>query len=207
MNDDRLNALLRLAIEAEALDAPAPRAVPRARKGAVILRRIGGWMAVAAAATLAFVVVLGRVGSPGPTPPLATSAGPPTVMPAPTKGEPAMLLALFRGADSACECVVWREAHFGGRAIGDVAPSELVEAVLKDPCAASRGDLLLVVGLQGPREHLPPTQEAARVLANCLATGTDHCGEDVGCNGAGAASCIPAGVSIATGTLAMNTRP
>lgn len=202
MRDEQLLNLVRMASEARewedhlARAGDAPCRVPRAQGLGMLL---GLAACVALAACLTLLVWLGASTSPAPTPgpqpgPLASTDAMPR--PPAARGEPSMVLALFQDPEAQCECFVWREASFGERNMSDVRPSELLAAALKDSCSLQRRGTVFVVGLQGPREQLPPTREAARALASCMAGGTETCGEEASCYGAGAVGCVPSGVRV-----------
>lgn len=212
MNDREINTLLRMAMEAEALEA-GPVTTPR---------RVTPWgrvglIAAGVAAAVVAAAWLRPNPTPTPLPPVARNDVPaPAVEPA-LADEPApataggasggsMILALFRHPETRCECVVWRESPFAGRKLADVGRTELIAAALRESCDPRGGDLLLVVGLEGPREYMPPTKEAARALASCLVSGTTTCGEENSCYSAGAMQCVPEPVNVVTETLAMAPR-
>lgn len=200
MRDEQLLSLVRMAAEARewehqlSLPAEAPSRAPRGQGLGTLL---GLAACVALAACLTLMVWLSP--GPGPTPgpqPGPFSATDTVPKPPAARGEPSMVLALFQDPDTQCECFVWREASFGGRSMSDVRPSELLAAALRDSCAPQRQGTVFVVGLQGPREQLPPTREAARALALCMAGGTETCGEEASCYGAGAVGCVPSDVRV-----------
>lgn len=200
MRDEQLLNLVRMADEARAWDeqiahpAETPRSAPRAQ-GLGSLLGLAACVALAACLTVVAWLAPTPTVTPGPVPgPRASTDGVPA--PGPAGADSSMVLALFQDPESQCECFVWREASFGERNMSDVRPSELLAAVLKDSCSPQRQGTVLVVGLQGPREQLPPTREAARALASCMAGGTETCGEEASCYGAGAVGCVPTGVRV-----------
>ena len=200
MRDEQLLNLVRMADEARAWDeqlahaAETPRRAPRARELGPLLG-LAACVALAACLTVVAWLAPTPTATPGPVPgPRASTDGAAT--PGPAGADSSMVLALFQDPETQCECFVWREASFGERNMSDVRPSELLAAALKDSCSPQRQGTVFVVGLQGPREQLPPTREAARALASCMAGGTETCGEEASCYGAGAVGCVPTGVRV-----------
>ncbi|MCE7973340.1 MAG: hypothetical protein DYG92_03295 [Leptolyngbya sp. PLA1] len=202
MRDEQLLRLVQMATEARewddqlSLSGEAPSHAPRGQ-GLGILLGLAACVALAACLTLVVWLDPGSPTGSGPgsvpRPRASADAAPGPVR---VQSDSSMVLALFRDPESQCECFVWREASFGERNMSDVRPSELLAAALKDACSSQRQGTVFVVGLQGPREQLPPTREAARALASCMAGGTETCGEEASCYGAGAVGCVPSGVRV-----------
>lgn len=191
MNDRQLEQLLRMAREVEVLEQP------EGRSG----RWVGLGVAMAAAVVLGVFAVLALRGEPEVPRRIVKQTAP--VEPAHPGGMVSMVVAMVTDPVTQCECVVLREASFGGRDIATVGRSELLQAVMPGMCADSRGDLL-VVGLQGPRESLPSSKEAARALVSCLAPSTQGCGEAGSCYPGSALDCLPGSVSVVAETLALS---
>jgi len=206
MNDDQLSTLIRMAVEAERLESPLHiehfRAVPPVRRS--VLWKLAP-LAAAAAVLLAVMIVPRFMSQPESPDEIAINTDPapvlaPEVVVAKPSAEGSMLVAVYREADDRCGSVVWVKDAFAGRAMADVSRTELVEAALKGRGDARTG-LMLVVGLQGPREMLPDSHAAAEALAQCMTV--ESCGVEAPCYAATALGCLPSNVRIVTETVGM----
>lgn len=224
MRDERLLELVSHAVQAEALErsaheiGEAPEAIPMIRVRVEQPREAAWFKPLAAGLAAAAAIAVGVFwpsGSPqpmtpvGPGPVAATTDAAPAVEHAPEvriarsehgAGSAAVLLAVFRQADSRCDCVVWEPDAFGGQTIDELDASELIEAAWRHRCAET-GDLMLVMALDGPRELLPRTAEEAIALAACLSA--EECGPEPACYETHAPSCLAPGVVLIAETLAL----
>lgn len=182
MNERDAQRLLEMAHEAERLERDLSGAMGDASpllegRGRGVLRgsstRWGYWRA-AIAACAAFVLVFGaswlqRSMSKGTVTTIASRGG--------HKAKPAadhatMLIALFAGdeqsnaAEPECWCLQ-RFAPVSGGDVASMAPEELIAASMERACVTSPRQVV-VIGLSGPREHLPASDDEARSLAKCL---------------------------------------
>lgn len=226
MCDERLLELVSHAVQAEALERSAheaddaPEAIPMIRVRVEQPREAAWFKPLAAGLAAAAAIAVGVFwpsGSPqtvtpapvAPGPVAATTDAAPAVEHAPEvriarsergAGSAAVLLAVFRQADSRCDCVVWEPDAFGGQTIDELDASELIEAAWRHRCAET-GDLMLVMALDGPRELLPQSTEEAIALAACLSV--DDCGPVPACYETHAPSCLAPGVVLIAETLAL----
>jgi|GEM_PF-6124484 len=89
-----------------------------------------------------------------------------------------MLIALFAGDESSnattpeCWCLQ-RIAPTAGGDVVTMAPEELLAASMEQACVTSPTQVV-VIGLSGPREHLPASDDEARTLARCLLGDEEH---------------------------------
>lgn len=212
--DDNLATLLRMAHDVEAFEqagefrlthaSATPRELARVRSG----MRLHLAFAVAAGLALAagaWISLRAVMTAPVPTPQAVAKSSPDGHhRPAPSGSSSngrsidqarAMVLAVFRGDNSECGCVVWREAPFASRDLADVSRTELIDAAMVGRCSPP-GDLLLVMGLKGPAGALPPNVAAAEALASCVTGGPEACGVDGPCYAANAMRCLPENVAV-----------
>lgn len=215
--DDNLATLLRMAQEVETFERAGElhlthaSATPRELTGVRSGMRLHLAFAVAAGLALAagaWISLRAVMTVPAPKP-QATGESPVVVRPVParvaaTGSTPngrsidqarAMVLAVFRGDNNECGCVVWREAPFASRDLADVSRTELIDAAMAGRCSPP-GDLLLVMGLKGPAGALPPNAAAAEALASCVTGGPEACGVDGPCYAANAMRCLPENVAV-----------
>jgi hypothetical protein len=174
-SDTQLEALLRLAHEAEAIDPPAPRlrlADAAARPAPVFGRAL--WTALGAAACIGLLAAWAAINRvPAPTParpsPIAgaiTAPGPAAVI---VPAVSAVVMSITEGSPGEVRCVRWttRPEAWGDRKLEDISPEELQSAGLAILCDAD-ARRVLVVGMQGPREKLPADDLSAARLAQCV---------------------------------------
>jgi hypothetical protein len=226
MRDERLLELVSHAVQAEALERSAhdidkaPETIPMIRVRVEPLRQAKWFKPLAAGLAAAAAIAVGVFwpsGSPQPVTPAPVAPGPvatttdvaPAVEHAPEvrlarsergEGSAAVLLAVFRQADSRCDCVVWEPDAFGGQTIDELDASELIEAAWRHRCAET-GDLMLVMALDGPRELLPRSAEEAIALAACLSA--EECGPVPACYETHAPSCLAPGVALIAETISL----
>lgn len=221
MPNDRIDMLLKMAAEAEGLDA--------ARAGSAGPAPVTWWrVGLAAAAALAATVGYQTFLRPTPAP-IVPPLGPSLTAMATPADEAAlneiieahqremarlpdappddasatgraMLLAVFRDATDTCGCVVWEEWPVEGRPLAEVSRAELIDAAMNQKCAGA-SDLLLVMALQGEAADMPPSPAAAEALASCVTSGPERCAVDSASYATNAMSCLPSGVSVIAETL------
>lgn len=138
------------------------------------------WRTLAMAASLTLVSGLVAWGvsrwsspPPAPTPPGPIAVGPKALSPA-TIDPPApsadgsVVLAIAQSAEGEVECVRWTDHEFtNGRRLDQIDPSELRDVGLALSCRAAP-HRLLVVGLQGPANQLPRSDDQALQMARCM---------------------------------------
>jgi hypothetical protein len=138
------------------------------------------WRTLAMAASLTLVSGLFAWGvsrwsspAPAPTPPGPIAVGPRA--PSPAKIDPpapsadgSVVLAIAQSAEGEVECVRWTDHEFtNGRRLDQIDPSELRDVGLALSCRAAP-HRLLVVGLQGPANQLPRSDDQALQMARCM---------------------------------------
>ena len=161
MNDRQLEALVRMALEAERLEASAPPASAVAA-GRWRLAWLGAGLAAAAAVAIAFIVVFPRAPSPIAIVPVDRPAVAGAIP------EQSVVFAIFREADGECSCIQTHEPEWeGGRRLADVGRSELLDVVFRDPCTTALQHVL-VVAVSGKAGTVPATSADAERLAAAL---------------------------------------
>lgn len=187
MDERRLTSLLHMAREAEAFD--------RELNGAGAIRHTAGktrarrdvvgraiWVSLASAACLALSVTVMqhmKIVPPNPNPSRAMihKANPDRAVNSPaaaSQDRQTMLIALYRGDDGRgatcpdCWCMQrWvpeldSEHELTGAASDEMICASMARSCVKDPAH------VVVVGLSGPPESLPATDDTAREIAICL---------------------------------------
>lgn len=178
MRDEELEALVRMAVEIDALEEAA--ADERgAREGA---RRRPRVLAVGAALAAGLAVAaLGwlRPGTPPAAPapiPVAIGGGEApdrAAAPVAASVDPWVVLAIFSGWNGECRCLHVSTSEPGrGRPLESVGSAELLAMAFESPCSASV-ERLVVLGIAGPEEGLPATHAEAEALAACLGPGAE----------------------------------
>jgi hypothetical protein len=216
MNDKDLSALIRMAMEAERLEEPAPLrltwARPEREETAARLRTmVTGIATLAAAACLGFAALVWMKPA-SPTQPLAHQGG---ATPAPevseatvpvvelAKAEPevgSVIMAVFRDADDRCSCIQINEADFKGR-LSEVGQAEILRTALANACHENPRQVL-VIAMQGPRHELPSTTAEAELLAAAMHEEANSCADDAMCISSRAVAYIPSSVTVLTSTMA-----
>jgi hypothetical protein len=228
MNDRRINDLVRMAMEADELEADAQSpdrhlagaidAVPSGRSGS-----LRGWWAGAAlaAAGIAVVVALpfftghaskpgativeGRLGVPGPKGTIEVVSPAVVVNTALERVDPGtvercVVVAIFRDDHGRMNCVKSKPHEWSeNRCLGEVSSQELRRVVVGQGCSSS-ADQALMVALAGPQRSLPKTEADAMGLATCILG--SPCENDPRCLANAAAECVPAEVSVKIETVA-----
>ncbi len=213
MDERDLNALIRMATEAEQMEQDSSRSFQWARARAsrrdVLMQRLTGIGGLAAAACLALMVVAWlRAPQATPAPaPVAIHAEihneKPAVAKAPEQGS--VMLAVFHDADDRCSCVQLRQDAFGkGRDLTQVGGSELLRAAFAGSCHENP-EKVLVIAMSGPKDMLPRSTAEAEVLATCV-TEYGRCDGDSGCYATHAASYLPAGVTVVAESMGMGSQ-
>ncbi|MCC6322196.1 MAG: hypothetical protein IT438_12255 [Phycisphaerales bacterium] len=115
-----------------------------------------------------------------------------------------VVLAIYEDAGGVVRCVRWREHDFGGRDISAVRPGELAAVTYGSQCVVGP-HRLIAVGLSGPRDQLPTTEERAQAMAQCIIGGNNPTGCDIEPSAASSStlSCLPNGLKVMVETLAM----
>jgi hypothetical protein len=214
MDDTELLQLARMALEAEDLGAEGAGAPPRLRlagAGPSYVRafRFAGGL-IAAAAALAFVVVIMAPRPQGPlTPPIANRSSALPDEPAVTIAEAApapdqtMLLIVYQDPDGACDCAQWKNPLWArGKRLTDVGRKELLDTVMHEACSTS-AERAVVFAVSGPQDSLSKATHAMEQVANRLASiPTWH--EDLSAYANAALTDLPKGTTVAATSLAMN---
>ena len=127
-----------------------------------------------------------------------------------------VLLAVYRGSTSACECLAWRVTDDPRLA---QASTDVLSQAIASPCR-DNAQGVTVYAVRGPRHLLPFHEEDARMLADCLATNPEDCftpegalehiaGRDAGSSenswsdlaASALAMCVPQGLSVTSTTM------
>jgi hypothetical protein len=216
MDERDLNALIRMATEAEQMEQDSNRSFQWARAKSsrrdVLMQRLTGIGGLAAAACLALMVVAWLRAPQGTTPVPANVAVKPEVhadkpviakAKAPEQGS--VMLAVFHDADDRCSCVQLRQDAFGkGRDLTQVGGSEMLRTAIAGGCHENP-EKVLVIAMSGPKEMLPRSTAEAEVLATCVAE-YGRCDGDSGCYATHAASYLPAGLTVVAESMGMGSR-
>ncbi len=213
MDERDLNALIRMAAEAEQMEQDSNRSFQWARAKSsrrdVLMQRLTGIGGLAAAACLALMVVAWLRAPQGttPTPSNVTihtekHTDKPAV--AKTAEQGSVMLAVFHDADDRCSCVQLRQDAFGkGRDLTQVGGSELLRAAFAGSCHENP-EKVLVIAMSGPKEMLPRSTAEAEVLATCVAE-YGRCDGDSACYATHAASYLPAGLTVVAESMGMGS--
>jgi hypothetical protein len=126
-------------------------------------------------------------------------------VPPPTPGadDAAVVLAIFEDAGGIVRCVRWHEHDFGERGLEHVRRSELLAATYGDSCVVGP-HRLIAVGLTGPRDELPNTEERAQAMAQCIiGSQKGTCDIEPASYNSKSMTCLPHGLKMMVETLAM----
>ncbi|MBX3376721.1 MAG: hypothetical protein KF678_06930 [Phycisphaeraceae bacterium] len=191
MDDRRLEALVRMAVEAEALEREA---APLRLVGAPVRRRpwlipLATAMAAAAAAVTLVTLVLPSM---NPAPPVRlTDGSSPTHVETPREltgdtmpgfdkplaartvsnrddDEASVVLAFFEGLDGRCTCMHIQDEEWDIAELAEKHRGELLDVAYRSKCGTATPNLL-VVAIAGKRDALPRSPEQAEALAAELA--------------------------------------
>ncbi len=221
LNNERIEQLLRTAHEVDRLDDELSHGPSGGHR--VVLRRIGWGTGVAIAAGLAIVATIsltqratttptraGEQASAPKTAPIDRGATeiaqrpitPESPTPETTEGRSGVLLAIVGHADGSLRCVNWSANPFQGRALSELRDDELKSMAMAMQCF-NPAERLLVVGVEGPANRLPMSDERAIELARCVLA-SPGC-EDGSFNPGVCAttSCLAADVSVRVKSVAM----
>jgi len=117
-----------------------------------------------------------------------------------------VVLAIFEDASGIVRCVKWREHDFGAGGLADVRPGDLSAATYGQHCVVGP-HTLIAVGLTGPRDELPTTDERAQAMAHCIVGGANgekgRCETEPSSYNSASMSCLPHGLKVMVETLAM----
>lgn len=201
MDDKQLTTLLTMAREAEALehelaregeDAQAGREVPSSgrRRSRVRTRAVGGvaMLVVFLAAIGAVVLARSLAGKPGMSDPTRQAR---SGLVDPKSLTQHMLIALYRADDDKaspgatcpeCWCVKrWKPELKNGKDLASVGGDELIGASIERSCVGDPARMV-VIGLSGPADALPKSDDQARDVAMCILDKTgDGAVQPVGC--------------------------
>ncbi len=210
MNDRQLENLIRMALEAEALEASAQ---PARRPRPPAWRRAAGGLAAAAclagALTIAFQAHWNKT-TPAPIPNstqggIASGTRPVTItqIEAPDAETDSIVLAVFRDNGEEDPCVQMELGSFcGARNLADIDRTELLLTAFENACTPTPGQVV-VLALSGPRGTLPRNQEEAAALASCIIDAPDACAADGACVAQRVRRYLPPDVSIVAESLAL----
>lgn len=222
MNHHQLESLIRMAFEAERLDAasaPAagPRVHRRARKVDISPLALG-----LAAALLVFATTQGPTISPvaAPTGDLKSVVAPdaarshevsvchlPAMDDGPTRvetfeprvSEPSTLVAILRTWSADCDCLAWRVHEWrDGSLLVDVAPGETVRIELASADQPSIQQVLLLAVAKNRGTLAGVTRNEANELLDCLNSRPLAMGSDIepAAYASSVASCLPPDVTV-----------
>lgn len=114
-----------------------------------------------------------------------------------------VILAIYEDAGGVVRCVRWREHDFGQRDLSKIRPGELAAATYGSQCVVGP-HRLIAVGLSGPRDQLPLTDEGVQAMAQCIIGGqTSACDIEPASYSNASISCLPRGLKVVVETLAM----
>lgn len=187
MDDRRFETLVRMAVEAEALEQSA---APMRLVGVSTRRRswlvpLATAMAAAAAAVTLVTVVLPSMNPPAPI--RMTEDTSPNHADAPTEltsnaltgfekplevrtvsdgpdDEASVVLAFFEGIDGRCQCLHIQDEEWDSDELAQKRRGELLEVAYRSKCGSATPNLL-VVAIAGKRDALPRSPEQAEALA------------------------------------------
>jgi hypothetical protein len=220
MNEKDLNALIRMAAEAERLEEPAGARFEWARADGAerqlrVRKMITGVATLAAAACLGFAAISwlkpAQPVAPGSSGPIAIEKAPavtPAVvekatdvaLPVPTSPLGAVLLAVFSDKENNCSCLQLNPADFKGD-LASWGSEDLVRMARETRCQDDP-TRVLVIAMEGPKDKLPSSTAEAELLAAAVRENTPHCGDDI-CFTQTAAPFVPAGVRVVAGSMAL----
>lgn len=116
-----------------------------------------------------------------------------------------MVLAMYEGTDPAtgrscnqCQCVQYFNPDWGAdRAVTEVSSGELMDATMDHACM-NTPRRVFVIGLSGPADELPLTEDDARTIALCiLGRAPDHtCSDRDTAMSSSAAACLSSNVAV-----------
>lgn len=202
LTDGQLERLLTLANQAERLARP--------EVGVLVKRR--GWKLVsgglAAAAALALVAGAWWLAARGGVDPRAATTRPamrtahaPAATPTERESVSSMLLAIAENAAGEMSCVgVRRDALAHGRTWSEMETGEL-ERLGREAACDAQAPRLLVVGLQGPAQRLPSTDDEAVRLAGCLRAASGCGTESFNAGTCAASGCALPGVNVRVASI------
>ena len=216
MNDRQLQALLKLALEAERLEQPASAPAPIAWWRRAWAK---GGFAAAAAVLLAAPLFWSRP-APMPQDPAETRLTPVAARtlsdedlgaiqnalaemfadPLNAEQRVALVVAIARGEQGECDCIRWKRHTLPeGKALADLSKNELLRLGMQDSCAGT-SSRLLVVGVAC--DEIPLDGTLAGQVASCV--NTDGCGDTGACYASRALACLPDDATVVAATLAMS---
>lgn len=226
MDDRQIQQLVRMALEAQALESPDS-------SGAFVLaaHRSGWhpsirWGAAAAGLVGAACIWLALRPAPGSAPPMlgespadTTSLATLALLPEPSRrpalpavavdsptpaGEHSVVLTIFRDSYGELSCVQWHPHEWGeGRTLAEVTAGELLDAGAQAWCDTGASEMV-VVALTGPKGSMPATDTFAQDFAACIAASGDLCELDPSSYSSAALSCLPPGVQAMTQTVPLS---
>lgn len=116
-----------------------------------------------------------------------------------------MVLAMYEGTDPAtgrscnqCQCVQYFNPGWSAdRGVSEVSSGELIDATMDHACM-STPRRVFVIGLSGPADELPLTEDDARTIALCiLGRAPDHtCSDRDTAMSSSAAACLSSNVAV-----------
>jgi hypothetical protein len=203
MNDHKAQHLLEMTREADALERDLlgdPLAVI-ASGASPTSSRSHWWRHAAVAAGVAACFVVGTLAwrqtrHPGM---ITTIASIPRQFVAPVADRATMFIALYGGDESSntaspeCWCLQRWTPEQSAVAVAEMSNQDLIAASMERACVTTPSRVV-VIGLSGPREDLPRSDEDARTLAKCLLD--DRAGVDSNASSSGAAFCLASSVDL-----------
>ena len=204
MNDRKAQHLLELTREADALERDLlgkPLAVIAPGASPTRTRRLW-WRRAAIAAGVAACFVVGTLAwrqtrHPGT---ITTIAAIPRHSVAPVADQATMFIALYGGDESSntaspdCWCLQRWTPEQSAAVIAEMSNQDVIAASMERACVTTPSRVV-VIGLSGPREDLPRSDEDARTLAKCLLDG-DAATEASAASSGSAAFCLASTVDL-----------
>lgn len=207
----RVEALLRLAGEAERVDAGgavrAGATPSRVREPA--WRSVSSWLAIAASAALLVggsVMWMTRTATlPGVGTVARARLSEPAIAGAPTPSSldrSSVLLSISEGEQGELQCVRWSPPGWGDRTLEQLTTNELQSAGLSMVCS-SNPRRVVVIGMQGPAARLPGSDDVAMAMARCVLSAPACGSKGFDPRLCGTAGCLPGDVQVRVESIAM----
>lgn len=226
MDDRKLEQLLKMAMEAESLEAPQLRLSGSSRRPWMMPFAAG--MAAAAAVVAVVTLVLPAVRRSNSSLPIASGGGPTkreatgiserpvaaastgsfdTPMPPVVQltndtnpRESSVVLAFFQGLDGKCTCMHIQNEDWDGTQLANKDRSELLDVAFRSTCLGPTPKVF-VVGIAGREDALPKTMEDAEALMNRLKDAPQASRADLASYAYEAMPQLPAGSTIVAETF------
>jgi hypothetical protein len=179
MDDKRIQDLVKMAMEIEALERAGDRPAIGFRAGAIRRLMVNAGMGLAAAACLVVALFVMHGRQQQPIPKLATGPKAPAAVDRPATSSPVVgtadekgcvVMAMYRDTDGRCTCVQMEQPEWcGQRRLTDVSRSELRQAALREPCT-NDAQQVVILAVEGRTDSLPRNHDEAEVIAQQLST-------------------------------------